>query len=225
MASATRQRSKIRSILAMVAVAFLSFPPAQALPVALPAPLPAPLPIASAKEAKPLISRQALSAEQLSVYSVVLAAWMDNDQGTHPVHLAIQTTPFALSDMDSDCGRNLRMTEGSTREVHQFRPEDLKTLLPSKVELVDPNNQGKEVAENDPHTSIRKGKSIETAVENAFAHGLTTLGEIHFDKSHTHAIVSYNFSCGATCGNGSTAILERKDGAWHILSHCSVSVA
>jgi hypothetical protein len=133
--------------------------------------------------------------------------------------------PFLLSDMDADCGKTLHMTEGSVNEVHKFRPEDIPKLAPSKVELVDAEAQSKEVASNDPHTNIGRGKSIESAVETAFAHGLTTLGEIHFDKDHTHAIVSYDFSCGRTCGNGSTVILEKKDGVWGVSSRCSVSMA
>jgi hypothetical protein len=176
-------------------------------------------------ERKPTLSEKALTAEELAVYRVVLSAWMDNGKGRHAVHLSVETMPFLLSDMDLNCGKSLEMTEGSVGEVHRFRAEDVKFLAPSKVELVDPEAQLKEVAENDPHKNIHKGTSIGEAVANGFAHGLTRLGEIHFDKEHTHAIVAYDFSCGATCGNGSTVILEKKDGVWGIRSHCSTSVA
>jgi hypothetical protein len=174
---------------------------------------------------KPTLSPDALTPDQVAIYRIVLATWMDNNKGTHTVHLAIQTMPFYLSDMDADCGKALRMTEGSVHEIHRFRPEDIAKLAPNKVVLVDPDAQNKEVAKNDPHTNIRKGRAIGEAVENGFAHGLTTLGEIHFDHEHTHAIVAYDFSCGRTCGNGSTVILEKKNGAWQVSSHCSVSVA
>jgi hypothetical protein len=176
-------------------------------------------------EKGPTLSADPLTQDQLAVYRVVLSNWMDNGKGTHIIHLAIQTMPFLLSDMDSECGKNLHMNQGSVNEVHKFRSEDIPQLSPSKVKLVDPEAQSKEVVENDPHTNIRKGTSIESAVENGFAHGLTTLGEIHFDKDHTHAIVAYDFSCGRTCGNGSTVILEKKNGEWHLISRCSVSVA
>jgi hypothetical protein len=182
-------------------------------------------PTSPAQDKKITLSPDALTPDQLDIYRAVLAAWMDNNKGTHTVHLAIKTTPFELSDMDADCGKSLHMTEGSVHEIHQFHAEDVVKLAPSKVELVDPEAQSKEVAKNDPHANIRKGKSIEEVVETGFAHGLTQLGEIHFDHEHTHAIVAYDFSCGRTCGNGSTVILEKKNGAWRILSHCSVSVA
>ena len=174
---------------------------------------------------KILLSHQRLTTDQLAIYRVVLATWMDNNKGTHTVHLATRTMAFSLSDMDADCGKELKMTEGAVNEIHQFRPEDVQKLAPGRVELVDPDAQSKEVASNDPHPNIRKGKSIEEAVETGFAHGLTQLGEIHFDHDHTHAIVAYDFSCGATCGNGSTVLLEKKNGIWRISGHCSVSVA
>jgi hypothetical protein len=171
------------------------------------------------------VSPMPISSEQLAIYRVVLASWMGNRRGTHSVHLAIRTMPFVLSEMDADCGKALRMTEGAVNEVHQFQPADIQKLAPSRVDLVDPDTQAKEVAGNDPHTNIRKGRSIGDAVGNAFAHGLTQLGEIHFNHEHTQAIVTYDFSCGATCGNGATVILEKKGGVWRISGRCSVSVA
>ena len=94
-------------------------------------------------------------------------------------------------------------------------------LAPSKVRLVDPDAQRKEVAENDPGKKIREGSSIKDAVAHGFAHGLVTLGEIRFDKDHAYAVVWYGFTCGALCGNGATVILEKKNGKWGVRDHCS----
>jgi hypothetical protein len=177
-------------------------------------------------EPKPILSDQPLSADQLAIYRAILGGWMDNGKGTHAVHLAIQTTPFHLDDMDADCGKGLQMNEGTEGEAHRFRQQDLPALRsgqmkPDTIRLVEPEAQAKEVAENDPDKSIHKGISIDAAVENGFAHGLVTLGEIHFDKVHLHAIVWYGFTCGSRCGNGATVILEKKNGVWGLRQHCS----
>ncbi len=186
------------------------------------------LPVAQAQdspEPKPVISDRPLSTDQLAIYRVVLSSWMENGKGKHPVHLSIQTTPFQLDDMDAGCGKKYRMTEGAKGEVHRFRVEDLPQLGPSKVELVDREAQSKEVEANDPDKSIHGGKSIEDAVAKGFAHGLVTLGEIHFDQEHTHAIVWYGFTCGRLCGNGATVILEKKNGEWSFKDRCSTWIS
>jgi hypothetical protein len=181
-------------------------------------------------EPKPILSAKPLTADELAAYRVVLGDFMDNAKGKHPVILAIQTMPFYLSDTDADCGKNFHMEEGSVGEVHRFRPEDIPALISGKMKastlkLVDPEAQAKEVADNDPDKAIHKGKSISDAVENGFAHGMVQLGEIHFDKEHMHAILSVSFSCGSLCGNGTTVILEKKDGHWGFKGHCSTSIA
>jgi hypothetical protein len=178
-----------------------------------------------APEPTPVVSEKPMTADQLAIYRIVLSGWMDNGKGKHAVHLAIQTSPFSLSDTDADCGKSLGFVAGSKGEVHRFRKEDLALLKPSKVELVDPDAQSKEVAENDPGKHIGPGNSIASAVANGFAHGLTRLSEIRFDKDQTHAILWYDFSCGGTCGNGATVLMEKKNGVWGIMRHCSTSIA
>ena len=106
------------------------------------------------------------------------------------------------------------MNQLSPTLVHRFRPQDLSQLGSAKINLVDPERQAKEVAENDPEKTIGKGRSIEDAVRNGFAHGLVTLSEIRFDKDHKHAIVSYGFYCGSLCGNGGAMVLEKVNGSW-----------
>jgi hypothetical protein len=181
-------------------------------------------------EPKPIVSDKPLSADELAAYRVVLGDFMDNSKGKHPVILAIQTLPFYLDDMDADCGKNFHMDEGSVREVHRFRSEDIPSLISGKMKsgtlkLVDPEAQAKEVADNDPDKAIQNGHKIGDAVENGFAHGMVQLGEIHFDQEHLHAILSVSFSCGRLCGNGTTIILEKRNGTWGFKAHCSTSIA
>ena len=181
-------------------------------------------------DAKPIVSDKPLTPDELAAYRVVLGDFMDNAKGKHPVILAIETLPFYLDDMDADCGKSFHMDEGSVGEVHRFRPVDIPALLSgrmkaSTLKLVDPEAQAKEVADNDPDTAIHNGHKISDAVENGFAHGMVQLGEIHFDREHLHAILSVSFSCGRLCGNGTTVILEKKDGHWGFKGHCSTSIA
>lgn len=181
-------------------------------------------------DAKPVVSDKPLTPDELAAYRVVLGDFMDNAKGKHPVILAIETMPFYLSDMDADCGKNFHMDEGSVGEVHRFRTEDIPALISGKMKastlkLVDPEAQAKEVADNDPDKAIHNGHKISDAVENGFAHGMVQLGEIHFDHEHLHAILSVSFSCGRLCGNGTTVILEKKDGHWGFKGHCSTSIA
>ncbi len=186
--------------------------------------------LGQSRETKPVVSDKPLSPDELAVYRSILSGWMNNGSGRHAVSLAIQTMPFHPDSLDPDCGQALHMTEGSVGEVHRFRAEDLPVLRSGKmkantIRLVDPEAQSKEVAENDPDTHIHKGRSIGEAVDNGFAHGFVSLGEIHFDKDHRYAIVSYDFSCGRLCGNGAMVILEKKNGAWIFHQECSHSVA
>ncbi len=171
-----------------------------------------------APEAKPVVSDQPLTAEQVAVYKVVLHGWMDKEVST--VNLSVQTVPFPTSGaIDAgDCGKDLEPV--APEVVHRFRARDLPQLGPDKIVLVDPELQRREVRENDPEKTIGEGRSIEDAVRNGFAHGLVTLSEIRFDKGHNRAIVSYGFFCGSLCGNGGIIVLEKIDGAWHRKSRC-----
>lgn len=174
------------------------------------------------KGTKPVVSLNPFTSEQLSVYRAALAGWMPNDGPA--MNLSIQTEPLQQTiGYDKDrCGKGLDLEAISESTVHRFRLQDLAQLGPEHtLTLVDPEKGSEEVRNNDPEQSMRKGKSVDEAVRNGFAHGLATLSEIQFDKSHTHAIVFYGFRCGGLCGNGATILLEKKDGAWKIKNHCS----
>ena len=92
----------------------------------------------------------------------------------------------------------------------------------AKIRLVDDEAQEKEIEKRDPGKAIREGRSVDDAVKDGFAHGKAWFSEILFDKTHTHAVIFYGFHCGRLCGNGGTAILEKKDGIWNFKSQCSM---
>ena len=171
--------------------------------------------------AKPKVSEKPLTEEQLAVYRSILGNWMEGELST--VNLSIQTQPIESDDPfgAGDCAKGLDLEPAQPALVHRFRTQDLPQLGSSKIVLVDPDRQRKEVADNDPERTIRNGKSIEDAVSNGFAHGLVTLSEIRFSKDHKLAIVSYGFFCGSLCGNGGAVVLEKTETGWRRKSRCS----
>jgi hypothetical protein len=176
--------------------------------------------VTAAQESKPKVSEKPVTAEQLAIYRLVLGDWIQH--GWRSVNLAVQTVPLDATGPsgDSECTKGLEM-EPAPAEVHRFRTAELEKLGSGNIALVDPDRQRDEVRENDPERSIGKGKSIEEAVNNGFAHGLFTLSEIRFDKQHKVAIVSYGFFCGSLCGNGGTVVFEKTDTGWSRKKRCN----
>jgi hypothetical protein len=136
--------------------------------------------------------------------------------------LGLFTDPIAASDdsLDKTCLRGLNLETVPAGQVHRIRPEDLAQLGSFEFHLVDPKAGGQEVSDNDPGNSIQKGKPVDEAVENGFAHGLLTLGEIQFDKEHNNAVVSFSFVCGRLCGSGTKMLMAKKDGVWKRMRQC-----
>ncbi len=170
-------------------------------------------------EPKPAVNPEPLTAEQVAVYQAVVTQWMGNDK--RQVNLAHQTDPpcgLNASD-DKECGKGLEL-EPVPATVHHIRPKDAEQIAPGRFHLIDPDSGSEEVKKNDPENNIRNGGSVDSAVENGFAHGLFSLGEIRFDKSHTHAIVSFSFVCGRLCGHGATIVMKKTAKGWERSSDC-----
>lgn len=168
----------------------------------------------------PKLSETPLAAEQLAVYRAVLSGWLKSEK--FAVNLSMQTVP--ADPADSTCAKNLSFEEADN-SVHRFRQEDLALLGLENVHLVDPDAQAEVVHQNDPDNGLRNGDSVDHAVEKGFAHGLFTLGALRFDRDRTHALVSFRFWCGSLCGNGSTILMEKKNGAWKLQKRCGGWVA
>ena len=170
----------------------------------------------SGEERKPAVSEARFTQEELQVYKAVLANWFHSEKFS--VNLSRLTDSSETAS--GDCGKN-RSFDAASKTVRRFKDEDLKALGAGHIRLVDPDAHGKEVRDNDPGDAIRRGADVNDAVKGGFAHGLFTLGEIRFDRSHTHAIVSFSFWCGALCGHGATMIMEKRDGSWVRQKNCS----
>jgi hypothetical protein len=168
----------------------------------------------------PKIADQSLRTDQLAVYRALLLSWFQESKDA--VNLNSLTSRIDATDPSSDqqCSKGLAMEEVRLGEVHRIQMQDLAQLGPFQFHLVDPKAGKTEVSDNDPGRAIQNGKSVDEAVKDGFAHGLLTLGEIRFDKAHTHALASFSFVCGSLCGNGITILLEKKDGTWKRKSEC-----
>jgi hypothetical protein len=89
----------------------------------------------------------------------------------------------------NDCLKGIEFGDAAM-VVHKLYPQ--MTLLENVV-FVDPKKQLAVIKENDPSHTIRQGKPVDEAVENAFGSGLLTLSEIAFDKTHQYAVMSFSF--------------------------------
>src|SRR5580698_2521737 len=134
------------------------------------------------------VADQPLNAEQLAVYRAMLVSWFQGEKAK--VNLGALTDPVGEDSADKTCLKGLSWEAVVTGQVHRVRPEDVAQLGPFEFRLVEPHAGGKEVSDNDPGKAIQKGKNVDEAVANGFAHGLLAISEIRFDKTHTHALVS-----------------------------------
>jgi hypothetical protein len=170
---------------------------------------------------KPGVSNAPLTSEQLAVYRGAAAAWFENDKGG--TNLATLTDPVDQGGFgyDKKCAAVKGLEAIDPKVVHRFRSEDLAQLGSIKFRLVDPDDQRKEIGNNDPGKAIRNGTSVDEAVTNGFHHALFTFSEIQFDKEHNSAVVSFSIVCGRLCGNGSTMVMKRQsNGEWKRIRSC-----
>jgi hypothetical protein len=172
-------------------------------------------------ESKPKVSKEQLSDERVAVYHDFLVNWMGKEIGN--VNLAIQTMPLD-KDWAGDpegCRKGLELEAVTAGETHYFRAVDGWKIGGEKLRLVVAETQEEEIKkQSDPGMGIRKGQSVEEAVDNGFRNGLFTFSEIQFDKKHEHAILKFSFHCGMLCGHGGTVVLTKKDGVWKQTSEC-----
>lgn len=170
----------------------------------------------------PKATDQPLTVEQLSVYKPILVRELRDSIAK--LNLVEETQVFSKPDATDEqaCLNSLDLEQYDSSVVHTIRPEDLAQLKLKGLRLVEQSAQEKEVEKNDPSKAIRSGSSVDSAVKNGFAHGYFWLSEIRFDKSHTHAAVSYGFRCGGLCGHGGTVLLEKTDTGWSIKKMCSI---
>jgi hypothetical protein len=161
-------------------------------------------------------STEKLTPDEVAIYRAVLQQYAPDKSGA-PGTLNVSATTYPLDPnspfSDGGCLKRLQPDNLATasRSFHELS----QNIFPNDVaRLVDPKKQTRIVHDNDPDKTIRKGRSVDMAVKEAFGTALFSLSEIGFDKERTHAIVSYRFWCGSLCGNGATLIFEKVGGEW-----------
>jgi hypothetical protein len=159
--------------------------------------------------------------EQLAVYRAALRERIS--MGTYPVKLQPRVFPLDKSELgDSNCKAGLDLEPTSEGGDRRFQYEELAQLGSSRIQLLEPDALEKATEGKDTPESIRGGTpSWSDALQKAFGGAVLTLSEIRFDKAHTHAIVSYNYSCPGECSNGATALIEKRNGDWRRLMVCA----
>jgi hypothetical protein len=175
--------------------------------------------LSGSKEQKPTKSTERLTVDEIAIYRLVLqqyAGYNRDNPGT--LNVSARTFPLdptspknRLSGNACLDGIQLDNLATASRSFHDLAPD----ILPrEQVRLVDPNKQKRIVQDNDPDKTMREGKSVGTAVKDAFSTALFSMSEIAFDKDRTHAVVSYSFWCGSLCGNGATWVFEKIGNEW-----------
>jgi hypothetical protein len=168
---------------------------------------------ASARD-KPVKAASTLSADEVAIYKALLQQYSEGKD----IALNVSQTTYPLdpssptSSLDPNCLQGIRIDlEAGAHTFHEMPPD----ILPGKsMKLVDPRKQTKIVRSNDPGKTIRDGKPVKDAVENAFSTALFSMSEIIFDKEHRFAVVSYSFYCGGLCGHGAALVFEKIKGEW-----------
>jgi hypothetical protein len=154
--------------------------------------------------AAPAIEPSPLNADQLAIYRDFLMHW----QGDSKMMLNVANITEAFAPLDGDREACLRaFPKTRTSVVHRFPPTTFDGL---SVHLVDPRLHEKK----DPWDSIRKGDSVEDAVNAGFAAGIFTFSEMIYNPTHDRVAFTYAFVCGGLCGNGGTIIYKHSEGKW-----------
>lgn len=179
--------------------------------------------LGNARRAEPAKSDVPLSADEIAIYEAVLQQYVGRKEADR-LNVSVRTYPFDpnshRSGVTADCLRGIEL-QNLAKVVLTFHVLTPNLLTVKNMRLVDPDKQTQVVRENDPDKTMRKGKSVSQAVNDAFSTALFSLSEIAFDKENRHAVVSYSYWCGALCGHGSTLVFEKVGNTWKKMDrHC-----
>jgi hypothetical protein len=167
--------------------------------------------LAGFSDQRPVRNTNPFSADEVAIYRGILERWKSNSRSL----LNVSNRTFRIDRDLADCGCLKGMElQSIANAAHSFRILTGDVLVGKNVRLVDADKQALIVRNNDPTSSLREGKSVETAVNRAFSSGLFSVSEIAFDEEHRRALVGYRFVCGSLCGHGGVWSFEKVDGAW-----------
>jgi hypothetical protein len=176
---------------------------------------------------KPTLSSEPLTAEQVAVYRAVVENYLKGSDGS--LNLANRTELIERSGLSTDhrCMNTVKQpTASATPIIHRIASS---AVLGTKIVLVDPDRQQREIEKNDPQNLIKRAiddhekvteKQVDDSVNRAFETGIFRLSEIVFDREHRRVVVAYSFACGMLCGNGKTLLLQKFGTKWRVRRTC-----
>ena len=153
-----------------------------------------------ADEAKPIVSEDLLTAEQVAIYRAALADFRPTP-GETP-QLANITVPLRRQRTAFEkCVAGIRepLEHDPHPSVHRLNSFVVAGM---DLPLVDPWEVPQRRLPNAPHL------------------GLLSLSEIAFDTEHLHAVVVYDFNCGGLCGHKKVLALTKSGEEWKVSKFC-----
>jgi hypothetical protein len=166
----------------------------------------------AAEERKSTLSPSPMTAEQIAVYQAFLNSYSNGSTSNH-LNVANRTYSLDLTKDKGEAGclKGIQFDDAEPNSTfHKFDPQ---TSLTGNITMVDPDTQGKVIRKNDPSRTMRD-KSVDQAVQDAFATGLLSLSEVVFDKARQFAVMNFGFRCGGLCEHGETIVFQKVDGQW-----------
>lgn len=158
---------------------------------------------------------QAISATEIAVYDAVLDSWLDKEQTRQNVDIRLKKAPPANGERIAACVGDVRFS------ADPVDAPETKSLAGTKfrrqgVNLID----GSTWKPVDPSEAIARGKSVEAAVEEAFASSLISFSQIRFSADGRDALVRFSMVCGSLCGSGTTLRLHKSEAGWEVAKRC-----
>jgi len=149
--------------------------------------------------------------ETLAVYETFLSGYAQDGQ---TINLASRSATLNVdADAAADCAGEGIAFPDLAAVSQRTRPLSALAANP-RVRLVEAEAQRAVIAASDPRTAIAAGRSIDEAVEAAFAAGMLELSDVAFSADGGHALMRFSFVCGALCGHGELVHFVRENGAW-----------
>jgi hypothetical protein len=155
-----------------------------------------------------------VSADEQAVYEAVLDGWLESSSAKQLINQWLDPRPSSSDPEYADCAKGLSLVDKSD-------DSPAKSLLGVKfkrngLELVD----GRQWSAEDPENSIRRGNSVNSAVDQGISHSLITLSQITFSSNGNDALVKFSMVCGRLCGSGSTLQMHKSNGHWKSVKRC-----
>jgi hypothetical protein len=158
-------------------------------------------------------AQESVPEDARAIYKAFLASYYHGSSGV--MNIANQTEIFRPGlgfgdDSAGSCLKEVHIPPSPSKQIHVLDA----SIVPDGFKARFVSARDTERSLRDPGDAIKRGESVDDAVEKGVAKGVTTLSEIVFNTDRTRAVMSYSFVCGSLCGNGGARLFERHHGKW-----------